>query len=58
MASLVLPTRKDEAFRYADLAALEGLWPIAPQEIHVPAGESGALAITANAAAAEACQGL
>lgn len=54
MASLVLPTRKDEAFRYADLAALETLWPVAVQEIHVPAGQNEALAITANAASAEA----
>lgn len=53
-AVLALPTRKDEAFRYADLAALEALWPVAAQEIHVPAGESGALAITATADAAEA----
>jgi Fe-S cluster assembly protein SufD len=49
-----LPTRADEAYRYADLAALEPLWPVAAQEIHVAAGESGALAITANAEAAEA----
>lgn len=54
MASLALPTRADEAYRYADLAALEPLWPIAAQEVHVGAGESGALAITANADAAEA----
>lgn len=54
MASLTLPTRADEAYRYADLAALEPLWPVAAQEVHVGAGESGALAITANADAAEA----
>lgn len=54
MASLALPTRADEAYRYADLAALEPLWPVAAEEIHVAAGESGALAITANADAAEA----
>ena len=55
MASLAaLPTRADEAFRYADLAALEGVWPVAVQEIHVPAGESRALAITAQSDAAEA----
>jgi Fe-S cluster assembly protein SufD len=53
-AALALPTRKDEAFRYADLAALAPLWPVAVQEIHVAAGETGALAITANADAAEA----
>ncbi len=53
-AALALPTRKDEAFRYADLAALAPLWPVAVQEIRVAAGETGALAITANADAAEA----
>jgi Fe-S cluster assembly protein SufD len=41
------PTRRDEAFRYADLASLAPLWPITPQVIHVPAGQSEALAITA-----------
>jgi Fe-S cluster assembly protein SufD len=51
MASLALPTRalptrRDEAFRYADLAALAPLWPIAPQQVHVPAGQSEALALT------------
>lgn len=54
MASLALPTRADEAYRYADLAALETLWPVAPQEIRVASGERGALAITATADAAEA----
>lgn len=54
MASLALPTRAAEAYRYADLAALEPLWPVAVEDIHVGAGESGALAITANADAAEA----
>jgi len=54
VASLALPTRAHEAYRYADLAALEPLWPVAVEEIHVAAGESGALSITANAEAAEA----
>lgn len=53
MASLALPTRKNEAYRYADLAALERLWPVAAQEIVIAAGESGALAITARSDAAE-----
>lgn len=53
MASLALPTRKNEAYRYADLAALERLWPVAAQEIAIAAGESGALAITARSDAAE-----
>ncbi len=33
------PTHKDEAWRYADLNALEALWPLpAPEAIMVPAG--------------------
>jgi len=33
------PTRKDEAWRYSDLAALERVWPLpAPENIVVPAG--------------------
>jgi Fe-S cluster assembly protein SufD len=44
-----LPTRKDEAFRYADLAALAGVWPVVPEEINVPAGSSDALAIVQDA---------
>ncbi len=39
------PTRKDEAFRYADLAALAPLWPVAVETIAVPAGEHRALSI-------------
>jgi Fe-S cluster assembly protein SufD len=35
-----LPTRKDEAFRYADLAALAPLWPVAVERIVVAAGET------------------
>jgi Fe-S cluster assembly protein SufD len=35
-----LPTRKQEAWRYADLKAVERLWPLAaPEDIHVVAGE-------------------
>ena len=34
-----LPTRRDEAWRYADLAAVEAAWPLpAPESIIVPAG--------------------
>jgi Fe-S cluster assembly protein SufD len=52
--TLALPTRKDEAFRYADLDALAGVWPVAREEISVAVGESGALAIvlTGNTAVA------
>jgi len=44
--TLALPTRRDEAFRYADIAALADVWPVAREEIAVAAGESGALTIT------------
>ncbi|WP_404479429.1 SufD family Fe-S cluster assembly protein [Novosphingobium sp. BL-52-GroH] len=36
---LTLPTRKHEDFRYSDIEALQGLWPILPEEIEVGAGE-------------------
>ena len=42
---LALPTRKDEAFRYADLDALAGVWPVAREEILVPSGQSTRLSI-------------
>ena len=45
-----LPTRKDEAFRYANLEALAGLWPIAREEIAVAAGKNDALSIVQDAA--------
>ncbi|MEN9684113.1 MAG: hypothetical protein RLZZ427_1864 [Pseudomonadota bacterium] len=41
-----LPTRKDEEFRYADLAALAPLWPVAVEEIVLAAGEVRALTIS------------
>ena len=46
-----LPTRRDESFRYADLAALAPLWPVAVETIAVPPGEHKALSIvpTGNA---------
>lgn len=41
-----LPTRRDEAWRYADLDAVARLWPLpAPERILVPADESFARAI-------------
>ncbi|NLR69751.1 SufD family Fe-S cluster assembly protein [Novosphingobium sp. ERN07] len=48
--ALTLPTRKDEAYRYADLAALETLWPLPVQDIRVAAGEQGALAVVLDGA--------
>lgn len=35
-----LPTRHDEAWRYADLAALATIWPITPETITVMPGET------------------
>lgn len=52
--ALALPTRKDEAFRYADLGALAALWPPAPTVIRVAAGQTGALSLVAEAGAPEA----
>ena len=54
MISSTLPTRKDEAFRYADLYALAGVWPVAREEIRVAAGETGSLAIVVEGDAAVA----
>lgn len=43
--ALSLPTRKDEDFRYSDIDALAGVWPVAREEIAVPAGASEAMSI-------------
>lgn len=43
--ALALPTRKDEAFRYADLDALAGVWPVLREEILVPSGQSSSLSV-------------
>ena len=45
----VLPTRRDEAWRYADLDALARVWPRldAPEKIVVAAGEAQTLLIPA-----------
>ncbi|HEX8055445.1 MAG TPA: SufD family Fe-S cluster assembly protein [Novosphingobium sp.] len=40
-----LPTRKSEAFRYSDIEALAGVWPIAREEILVPTGQSTSLSV-------------
>jgi Fe-S cluster assembly protein SufD len=43
-----LPTRRDEAWRYADLKALEPVWSklAGPEQITVPAGESASRLVT------------
>ena len=45
-----LPTRKDEEFRYSDLAALAGVWPVVREEITVTPGGSDALSIVQDQA--------
>lgn len=45
MTVATLPSRRDEAFRYTDLDALAGVWPVAHEEIRVAAGASDALAL-------------
>ena len=46
-----LPTRKDEAWRYSDLAAVARLWPVAVEQIDVPAGETQSAIIVADSEA-------
>jgi Fe-S cluster assembly protein SufD len=43
--AIALPTRKAEAFRYTDLDALAGVWPVAREEIVVPSGQSTSLSV-------------
>ena len=50
MTVALLPTRKDEMFRYADLDALAGVWPVALEEILVPSGQSTSLSIVEDSA--------
>ena len=40
-----LPTRKAEDFRYTDLDALAGIWPVAREEIVVTTGQRTALSV-------------
>lgn len=49
--AIALPTRREEDFRYADLAALEQVWPVAVETIQVAAGESGNLALVLDGTA-------
>ena len=52
MTVAALPTRKDEAYRYADWAALAGVWPVAREAIVVPSGQSTSLSIVEDSAIA------
>ena len=54
MNALALPTRHDEAYRYTDLDALAGVWPVAREVLRVPAGEAVARAIVISGEAAVA----
>jgi Fe-S cluster assembly protein SufD len=47
---LALPTRRDEAWRYSDLDALAGVWPVAaPEIIRVAAGDEIARVVVQDA---------
>ena len=48
-----LPTRHDEAWRYADLTALATVWPVRPQAVVVAAGESAARTLVLSGAGTE-----
>lgn len=48
---LTLPTRRDEAWRYSNLEALEKAWPVAPPTaLTVEAGESHSITVMQDAA--------
>lgn len=50
-AALALPTRRDEDWRYSDVDAVAGIWPLpAPEAISIEAGESGSLQLLQDAA--------
>jgi len=47
-----LPTKRDEAWRYSDLKALERIWPVpVPDKVIVPAGDTKQLSLVQDAAA-------
>ncbi|HKX78621.1 MAG TPA: SufD family Fe-S cluster assembly protein [Novosphingobium sp.] len=45
MTTVALPSRKSEDFRYTDLDALAGVWPVAREEVLVPTGQSTSLSV-------------
>ena len=51
MTTAALPTRHAEEYRYADLAALAPVWPVAVETIVLAAGEHRALSIVPTGAA-------
>jgi Fe-S cluster assembly protein SufD len=54
MNALTFPTRKAEAYRYSDLDALAGVWPVAREILSVAAGETASQAIVLTGAEATA----
>ena len=51
MTSMIFPTRRDETWRYSDIAALATLWPLpAPTCIDVAAGETARCHLLQDAA--------
>jgi len=51
MNALTLPTKRDEAWRYSDLQALERVWPVpVPNKIIVAAGQTERLSLVQDAA--------
>lgn len=56
MSVALLPTRRDEDFRYADLQALAPLWPVAVERIEVPARETRSETIVCTGDAAKVCE--
>ena len=49
-----LPTRRQEAWRYSDIAAVARAWPVAPEVIAVNAGTSATRMVVQDAAAGSA----
>ena len=45
-----MPTRRDEAWRYSNIAAAQRVWPVVAEAIHVAAGEHAARMIVQDAA--------
>jgi Fe-S cluster assembly protein SufD len=54
MNALTLPTRKAEAYRYSDIDALAGVWPVERETLNVAAGETASQAILLTEASATA----
>ena len=51
MTTLTLPTKRDEAWRYSDLSALESVWPVAaPETLTVSASDAQSLSFVQDAA--------